>query len=92
MEEILKEIKVSNHAVERFRQRCFKCYDWPEEKIRKRLETIAQKGKVIKRCPGNAYEVMFENMVIRTAFSVNKLVVITCLGPRAYQNWHRKVG
>ncbi len=88
----IREIKVSDHAVERFKQRCFKCYNWPEEKIRQRLETIARKGKVIKKCPGNAFEVMFENMIIRTAVNNDKVVVITCLGSKSYRNWYRKAG
>lgn len=88
----VKEIIVSNHAVERFRQRCFSYYDWPEEKIRKKLITIARKGKVTKKCPGNAYEVVFEDMIIRTTLSNGQLIVITCLGPRAYRDWYRRVG
>ncbi len=87
-----REIIVSDHAVERFKQRCFKCSNWPEEKIRKRLETIAQKGEVIRKCPGNAREVMFENMIIRTAISNGRVIVVTCLGSKAYRNWYRKAG
>jgi hypothetical protein len=35
---------------------------------------------------------MFENMIIRTAISNGRVIVVTCLGSKAYRNWYRKAG
>lgn len=87
-----KEINVSNHAIKRFKERCFYCFDWTDERIRKTLESVARHGKVLKKCPGNAYEVVFQGMIVRITYSGNRVVVITYLGNRTYQKWYRKVG
>jgi hypothetical protein len=86
------EIVVTNHAVQRFRQRHFKAFDWPEEQIRKTLESVVKHGKVKKRCPGKVNEVVFQGLAIRMAHSKNKIIVITFLGNSTYQKWYRKVG
>lgn len=82
-------IIVTNHAVQRFKERVFTTRKYNDEEVIKRLETVAKKGKVIRKEPGNAKRIKFENIyVVTTNDRDGNYVVLTCLGDKKLVSWH----
>lgn len=87
----MDNIIVTDHAIERFKERVFTSREIKDEEVIKRLQTVVKKGEVIRKEPGNANRVKFENVFIITANDKEgNSVVLTCLGDLKYVSWYTK--
>lgn len=83
------KIIVTNHAIERYRQRFFD-FSKLNGEIRILLKEVAQKGKYIEIRPvadGKCLEVRYKGISIVIVQKKNRIVIITCLGNMSYRKW-----
>ncbi len=84
------DIRVSKHAIKRYRERLFD-YSSPADKIRKILKEIALQGKRVASKPAastdDCFEVTYKGISIVLAQKEDQCIVITCLGEPAYRKW-----
>lgn len=83
------DIRVSKHAIKRYRERLFD-YTSTTERIRSILNEIALRGKRVAAKPASTddcFEVAFKGISIVIAQKENQCIVITCLGEPAYRKW-----
>lgn len=83
------QVKVTKHAVDQYRRRMQR-YSMLESEITGVLRAAAIRGSKIRRCPGNVWEVQFENFVIIASYREDAATVITCLGTNEYRNWSKR--
>lgn len=82
-------IRVSKHAMKRYRERLFD-YTSSTERIRSMLSEIVLRGKQVVAKPASTddcFEVIFKGISIVLAQRPNECIVITCLGEPAYRKW-----
>jgi hypothetical protein len=83
------QVNVTKHAMDQYRRRMQR-YSMLESEITGVLRAAAIRGSKIRRCPGDVWEVRFENFVIIASYQEDTAIVITCLGTNAYRNWNKK--
>lgn len=82
-------IRVSKHAIKRYRERLFD-FTSSTEKIRSLLDEIARRGKLVASKPASTddcFEITYKGISIVLAKRENQYIVITCLGEAAYRKW-----
>jgi|SRR5665647_1710710 len=83
------EVNVTEHAKIQYRQRMQR-FSLSETEVDGHLKAAALKGNRKRRCPGNAWEVKFENISVIVSYRKELATVITCLGNTEYRNWSKK--
>lgn len=87
-------IKVTKHAIRRYRERVFD-YSASDFEIVKMLAEIASKGTVVCSKPNsldNCVELKYKGISIVAVKDRGFLVVITCLGESSYRKWVKSQG
>ncbi len=87
-------IKVSKHAIERYRERLFDYYSTDGE-IKHRLIGIVKRGKVICFKPhdlGDCMEIKHKGLSVVVVRHGEESVIITCLGEDRYRSWIKSKG
>jgi hypothetical protein len=87
-------IKISKHAINRYRERLFE-YSASDEEIIQMLTNIAVKGKKVCDKPdyhNQCIEIAYKGISIVVVQDRQGQVVITCLGERGYRNWVKAKG
>ncbi|HCF50374.1 MAG TPA: hypothetical protein DER60_08835 [Syntrophomonas sp.] len=87
-------IKVTKHAIKRYRERLFD-YSSTDKEIISKLKHIAQKGRLIAFKPNdldNCVEMKHQGISIVAVKQQQELVVITCLGQDNYRKWIKSKG
>lgn len=82
-------IKVTKHAIERYRERLCD-YSSSNEQIIKVLSEIACKGRGIATRPsayGQCMEIKCKGISIVLALNGDNAAILTCLGDNAYRKW-----
>ncbi len=81
-------IKVTEHAIKRYRERFFD-YSSTEDAIKNLLIETARKGTTVCKRPGNGHctELKYKDTYIVAAYEQDELTIITCLGNRMYRKW-----
>lgn len=83
------DIRVSKHAIKRYRERLFD-FTSPTEKIGRILKEIALQGKRVASKPASdedCFEVTYKGISIVLAQKEDQWIVITCLGEASYRKW-----
>lgn len=83
------EIRVSKHAIKRYRERLFD-FTSSTDRIRSILNEIALRGRRVASKPSgtnDCWEVMYKGISIVLAQREDQCIVITCLGEPAYRKW-----
>lgn len=83
------DIRVSKHAIKRYRERLFD-FTSSTEKVIRILKEIALQGKRIAvkpACSDDCFEVAYKGISIVLAQRKDRCIVITCLGEPAYRRW-----
>lgn len=83
------KIKVTKHAIERYRERTFNQY-LNDQEVERILRDIASSGKQVRSRfigSGNCMEVMGKGIFIVLVHEGNLATVITCLGDEKYRRW-----
>lgn len=83
------EIKITYHAVARFKKRT-RQFDASNEEIEKQIKNLTQNARIISRRPGNAWEVENRGYFFVVQFQGNYAYVITFLGDEIYRKWAKK--
>lgn len=83
------QVNVTQHAMDQYIRRMQR-YSMLESEITGVLRTAAIRGSKIRRCPGDVWEVRFENFVIIVNYQEDTATVITCLGNNAYREWSKR--
>jgi len=91
----LKKMKiiVTNHAINRYRERMFD-YNSPVERVINILEEIVQKGKPVCNKPNtkdNCYEIKYRGISVVQIAEGDRIFVITCLGDHCYRKWVKHI-
>lgn len=87
-------VKVTKHAVKRYRERLFD-YMATDTEIINRIIGIATKGDLICSKPNqinNCMEIKYKGVSIVVIQDQTDLVVITCLGEANYRRWIKSKG
>jgi hypothetical protein len=89
MKQAKTKIKITKHAICRYRERMFD-FTSTNEKIKSILKVIATEGKRIVYRPvgyGECIEVKHRGIAVVLINQKNESVVITCLGDERYRKW-----
>lgn len=87
-------IKVTKHAIKRYRERLFD-YSSSDREIISKLKLIAKRGRLIALKPNdmdNCIEIKYEGISIVAVQQQHELVIITCLGQDNYRKWIKSKG
>jgi len=83
---------VTQHAINRYRERLFDYTSSPEQ-IGAKLKEIAHKGKRVSSRPdtsGHCFEVVYRGVAIVLVIHGKRATVLTCLGETAYRKWMKQ--
>lgn len=83
------EIKVTRHAIGRFKKRT-RQFDALDEEIEKQVKELIKRARKISRRPGDAWEVESKGYFFVAQFQGNRVYVITFLGDELYRKWAKK--
>lgn len=84
------EVKVTKHAIQRYRERSGrKATDTKE--IAAALKATALRGKTVGHKVGGAHEIKYQGLHIIAINKDNVITILTCLGNSRYRNWSRRV-
>jgi len=83
------EVFVTVHAKDQYRKRMRK-FLMLESEITGVLRAAAIRGTKLRKCPGDAWEVKYENVVIVVSYQNDRATVITCLGSTKYHCWSQR--
>lgn len=86
----MKEIIITPHAIQRYKERSYTSETLPDEQINKTLSLIARKGSVTRRCPGGSYEMTYNGDAIVAIIKEPQIKVLTFLGNKQYRQWFQK--
>jgi len=80
---------VTVHAKDQYRRRMQR-FSLSDNEIIGTLRAAAIRGTKQRKCPGDAWEVKYENFVIVVSYHKEQATVITCLGSIEYRGWSRR--
>ena len=83
------QVNVTKHAMDQYRIRMQR-YSMPDSEVTGTLKAAAIRGTKERKCPGDAWEVKYENFVIIVSYQNEQATVITCLGNNAYREWSKR--
>ena len=85
------QVKVSKHAVQRYRDRLPYLADTSEAEIREVLKDVVVKGRCLRKRPaksGKAGEYVYKGLhVVAVTNKDGTTYIVTCYGDTAYKNW-----
>lgn len=87
-------IKVTKHAIKRYRERLFN-YSSSNEEIIHTLARIAKLGKIVCFKPNdleNCIEIKYNGISVVAVKQEQDLIIITCLGEDKYRKWIKSKG
>jgi hypothetical protein len=87
-------IKVTKHAIRRYRERLFD-FSSSNEQVAKILQNISTMGKMIQPKPNfaeNCFEIKYKGISIVIIEELDTRVIITCLGEDSYRKWIKTEG
>ncbi|NLX87841.1 MAG: hypothetical protein GXZ09_00305 [Syntrophomonadaceae bacterium] len=87
-------VKVTKHAIKRYRERLFD-YSSSDGEIISKLKHIAHRGRLVAFKPhdmDNCVELKYEGISIVAVQQPQELVIITCLGQDNYRKWIKSKG
>lgn len=85
-----KEIYITAHAIQRFKERLFYLNIKDEKEIEKTLIRTLRKGKIVKKRKSKINDICYQDIYIVVAEKKDRYVIITCLGDKAWYNWLKK--
>lgn len=83
------QVKVTKHAMDQYRRRMQR-FTMSDSEVSGTLKAAAIRGTKKRRCPGDAWEMQYENFVIIVSYHQEQATVITCLGSIQYRNWGKR--
>ena len=83
------QVNVTRHAMDQYRSRMQR-YTMSDSEVTGTLKAAAIRGTKERECPGDAWEVKYENFVIIVSYHHEQATVITCLGSIEYRNWSKR--
>lgn len=88
------EIKVTKHAIKRYRERLFD-YSSSDDTIIDIMKGIARNGTIVRSRLHNSdscWEIVHKGVYIVAVKGPNSQIVITCLGDASYRKWLKTIG
>lgn len=80
------KVKVTEHAVERYRQRTMRV-DMADNEVTGNLIAAALRGKQVAKRAGNAWEVEYQKLTVIVIYEKDLIIVVSCLGDKKYRRW-----
>ena len=82
------DVKVTRHAIQRYIERSGRRVK-SETEVVGMLRAAANRGRIISKRAGDAWEMEYQGLHIITAANADVITVLTCLGSARYRNWSR---
>lgn len=83
------QVNVTKHAMDQYRRRMQR-FSMSDGEVTGTLKAAAIRGNKERKCPGDVWEVKYENFVIIVSYSDDQASVITCLGSIEYRSWSKR--